>query len=221
MSKITFKEFEVEYIYNKKLKNSYIKIDKNFTITVKTPNASQNFVYELLHDKEAWIEKQFVNFQQNRQKVIKLEEEALYFGDIVSIYAEELLYLKEKLSRIKEKNVSTIAKCYHAFYLSQAKQYLPTRVHHFSTLMQLKFKELKFKKLKSRWGSCNSLGVITLNSELIKVKKELIDYVIVHELAHLVHMNHSKEFHTLVENYLPNSKLLRKELKNFNLHDIV
>ena len=47
----------------------------------------------------------------------------------------------------------------------------------------------------------------------MKVKKELIDYVVVHELAHLVHMNHSREFHMFVDKYLSDSKLLRKELK--------
>ena len=217
MSKITFKEFEVEYIYNKKLKNSYIKIDKNFNIVVKTPNASQNFVYKLLHDKEAWIQNQFIKFQKNRPISIRLEDEILFFGDIYSIDGEEFLFLREKISRLKILNKATILRCYHAFYLREAKEYLPKRVQYFATLMQLNFKELKFRKLKSRWGSCNSLGVITLNSELMKVRKELVDYVVVHELAHLVHMNHSKEFHALVDSYLSNSKPLRKELKNIHI----
>ena len=217
MSKIIFKEFEVEYIYNKKLKNSYIKIDKNFNIVVKTPSASRNFVYKLLHDKEVWIQKQFVKFQQNRPVSIKLEDEVLFFGKVVSLEDEEFLPLKQKLSRLKVADEVSIVKCYHAFYLHKAKEYLPTRVKYFANLMQLEFKELKFRKLKSRWGSCNSLEIITLNSELIKVKKELIDYVIVHELAHLVYMNHSKEFHTLVDTYLPNSKSLKKELQNIHL----
>jgi len=83
--------------------------------------------------------------------------------------------------------------------------------------MGLSYTEIKFRKMKSRWGSCSSKKTITLNTELMKVKKELIDYVLVHELAHLKHMNHSKEFHSLVENYLSDSKVLRKELKNINL----
>ena len=98
-----------------------------------------------------------------------------------------------------------------------ANEYLPNRVESFAKIMQLKFRELKFKNLKSRWGSCSSQREITLNIQLIKVKKQLIDYVIVHELAHLVHMNHSKEFHSLVNRYLPNSKTLREQLKKIQL----
>ena len=84
----------------------------------------------------------------------------------------------------------------------------------FSKVMKLSFSKLKFRKMKSRWGSCNSRREITLNRVLQRIPLELLDYVIVHELAHLKHMNHSKEFHALVETHLPNSKEYRKALKN-------
>ena len=83
--------------------------------------------------------------------------------------------------------------------------------------MNLDYSEIKFRKMKSRWGSCNSKGVITLNTQLIKIDKELIDYIIVHELAHLTHMNHSKRFHNLVELYIPNHKELNRKLKAIHL----
>ena len=83
--------------------------------------------------------------------------------------------------------------------------------------MGLDYSEIKYRKMKSRWGSCSSKRVLTFNTELIKINKELIDYVIVHELAHIKHMNHSKQFHALVEKYLPLSKRLRKELKNIKI----
>ena len=66
-------------------------------------------------------------------------------------------------------------------------------------------------------GSCNSKKVLTFNTELIKIKKELIDYVVVHELAHIQHMNHSRKFHDLVDKYLPDSKSYRKKLKNIKI----
>ena len=97
------------------------------------------------------------------------------------------------------------------------KEYIEKRVFYFSNLMQLRFTNLKFRKMKSRWGSCSSKKEITLNSELSRVEKHLIDYVIVHELAHLQYMNHSREFHEFVDTFLPNSKNFRKELKNIKL----
>jgi predicted metal-dependent hydrolase len=108
-----------------------------------------------------------------------------------------------------------IHKCYNKFYKFYAMEYLTPRVKHFSNVMGLEYSEIKFKKMKSRWGSCNSNGKITLNIELMKVDKELIDYVIVHELAHLIHMNHSKKFHSLVEDYISNAKILKKRLRQF------
>lgn len=91
-------------------------------------------------------------------------------------------------------------------------EYMQSRVVHFSSLMDLKYNGLKFRKMKSRWGSCSSLGIITLNKKLIKTPTHCIDYVVVHELAHLVHMNHSKKFHKLIEKYFDNSDDAKKTL---------
>ena len=96
-------------------------------------------------------------------------------------------------------------------------EFLKDKLAYFAQEMSLDFDELRVKKMKSRWGSCSSKRVITLNSELTKLKEELIEYVVVHELAHLVHMNHSREFHALVEHYLPNAKHYRKELRDIRL----
>ena len=117
------------------------------------------------------------------------------------------------MDKLKILNKNNILKCYDNFYKFYAKKYLIPRVDYFSNIMELNYSEIKFRKMKSRWGSCNIRGVITLNSQLIKIDKKLIDYIIVHELAHLTHMNHSKKFHSLVEVYLPDAKKLNRELK--------
>ena len=94
---------------------------------------------------------------------------------------------------------------------------LSNRVAYFAQEMSLSYSQLKFRKMKRRWGSCSSLGVITLNKALFFVAQELVDYVIVHELAHLQHMNHSKEFHALVRQYLPKEREYRKLLQQIKL----
>jgi hypothetical protein len=96
--------------------------------------------------------------------------------------------------------------------------YLTQRTNYFAQKMQLHYSQLRFKNLKSRWGSCDSRKIITLNLQLFKVERELIDYVIVHELAHLIEMNHSKKFHAIVDLYIDNAKNKRKSLKqNYTL----
>ena len=96
-------------------------------------------------------------------------------------------------------------------------EFLQNRVEFYSSFMGLKYQDLKFRKMRRRWGSCSSSGIITLNKELLRLQEHLVDYIVVHELAHLKHMNHSKQFHALVAQYLPNSKELRKELKNIQI----
>ncbi len=146
-----------------------------------------------------------------------MEDEVLLFGEVCSIDISEVKELRTYLQKIRISTDKNIQKCYDKFYKYYAKEYLTPRVEYLSSMMGLKYSELKFRKMKSRWGSCSSKNSITLNTELIKVDKELIDYVIVHELAHLTHMNHSKKFHSLVSSYISNAKELNKKLKATHL----
>ena len=98
-----------------------------------------------------------------------------------------------------------------------AKTYLPQRLEHFAQIMNLEYEGVRIRSMRSRWGSCSAKRTITLNSKLIQLEQEMQDYVIIHELAHLVHMNHSKAFHSLVQSYMPNAKEIRKRLKTVRL----
>lgn len=217
MNKIIFKELNVEHICKPKLKNSYISVNNELIVTLKTPRVSQSFLNNLLLEKESWIRKQLLKLKENTSPKINIEDELLLFGEIYSIDIEEAQFLRQKLQALRKIDKKKILKCYDDFYKHYSLEYLVPRVEYFAGVMDLKFSTLKFRKMRSRWGSCSSKRTITLNSELLKVKKELIDYVIVHELAHLVHMNHSKDFHSLVESYLPSSKILRRELRGVSL----
>jgi len=217
MNQILFKDLVIEHICKPRLKHSYISVNKELKVTLKTARVSKLFIDNLLLEKENWIRKQLTKLEQNTLEKINLEDEVLLFGEVHSIDIIEAKYLREKLRKLKKIDEVNVLKSYDEFYKYFSSEYLTPRVNHFAKLMNLKFSRLKFRKMKSRWGSCSNFGIITLNSELLKVKKELIDYVIVHELAHLTHMNHSKEFHSLVDNYLPRSKLLRKELRDVRL----
>lgn len=211
--KIDFKDYTVDVVCNPRLKNSYIRINHDSTITVKTPFKSKRFVKVLLDEKQGWIAKKMQQNALRKPLCVNLEDEVLLFGEILSIDSEEATLLRKILHKIKVPTPQNIQKAYNDFYKEAAKSYLTPEIQKYAAIMQLEFSALKFRKMRSKWGSCSVKRVITLNSELMKLDKELIRYVVIHELAHLVHMNHSKEFHNLVEQYLPNSKQIRKRLK--------
>ncbi len=225
MNEISFKDLNIEHICKTSLKHSYISVKPSKSesldakIILKTPKVSQRYIINLLEEKEAWIRTQLSKTIQNRVKTVNLEDEVLLFGEIYSIDVDEAKKLRELLQKIRVDSKANILKCYDTFYKEHSKIHIIPRVEYFSKLMGLEYQEIKFRKMKSRWGSCSSKRVITFNTALIKVAHEFIDYVVVHELAHIVHMNHSKSFHSLVQNYIPHAKHIRKKFKNINIYD--
>lgn len=95
----------------------------------------------------------------------------------------------------------------------EAKSYLPKRLAFIATEHDYTYTQVRFSHASGRWGSCNSEGVISLNIALMKLPFELIDYVLIHELAHTRFLNHSDEFWEQVSFADPDYKKHRKLLK--------
>ncbi len=100
----------------------------------------------------------------------------------------------------------------------EAKAYLSRRLEHLAERHHFSYNKTHLSHAKSRWGSCSSDKTVSLNIGLMKLDFPLIDYVIIHELAHTVELNHSKDFWELVENADPDYKAHRKELKLHSPH---
>lgn len=95
----------------------------------------------------------------------------------------------------------------------EAKSYLPRRLEFLAREHGFHYQSVRFSHASSRWGSCNSKKVISLNIALMKLTFEEIDYVLIHELSHTEHLDHSAKFWQRVEECSPNYKSLRAGLK--------
>lgn len=96
---------------------------------------------------------------------------------------------------------------------SLAKEIIPERVEYFSKIMGLTPTGIKITSAKKRFGSCNSKNSLCFSYYLMAYPPEAIDYVVVHELAHIRHHNHSREFYSLIEQYMPDYKSREKLLR--------
>lgn len=105
-----------------------------------------------------------------------------------------------------------------AFIFSYAKQHLPLFLQHISTEIHLPYQRCSIRQAKTRWGSCSSTKNIMLNSALVLCEQQLVRYVCIHELAHTVHMNHSRDFWQLVAQFDPHHLQHRQCLKQQQIH---
>jgi hypothetical protein len=90
-------------------------------------------------------------------------------------------------------------------------------VGYFAPLLQVSPREVKLSAARTQWGSCTVQGVVRLNWQLVKMPLHLIDYVVVHELAHLLEMNHSPAFWRVVESACPGYRQCRAELRSYGV----
>ena len=95
----------------------------------------------------------------------------------------------------------------------KAEEIIPQRVEHYAKIMGVEPKSVRITAAQKRFGSCSSRGTLCFSLNLMQYPSEAIDYVVVHELAHLIELNHSKKFWSVVEKYMPDYKKRRTMLK--------
>ena len=161
-----------------------IQIKADGSVTVRTPlRVSEHFLKELMIEKEKWI----IENQNNQKK----------------------RHDKTPKSNLSEEQRNALEKRYR----QAAKEYIPKRIQVFLPLTGGEYQQIAIRDQKTRWGSCSSNRTLSFNWKLMLAPPKVLDYVIVHELCHLSHMNHSKDFWKLVETVLPDYKESKKWLK--------
>ena len=129
---------------------------------------------------------------------------------------ERVLKFLTKIKKI-EKDKTPVSDELLKLMRKEAKEYLPKRLRELAEKNNLQVNEIRLKNHKTKWGSCSSKNNINLNINLIRLPNRLIDYIIMHELAHTIHHNHSADFWKYLENIFPGAKLLDREMKGYRV----
>ncbi len=198
-------------IQKKKKKNISLVIRGKDKIEINIPyKLSYNKALGILKTKEKWVleklDKYTLLYEEKRNEDGKVY---YYLGKKHSL--AELQKIAIKSEYIKNDNCEFSL---DSWYLYELKNILEKKVETYSLKMKLYPKKIKIKYLKSAWGICYSTGTVTFNLNLIKVPMEIIDYLVVHELGHLKHPNHSKEFWDFIGLYIDTPKTYKKWLRN-------
>lgn len=139
----------------------------------------------------------------------------LYSFELNLIQKEKILINGEKITiKPLTLNPGHLKPTLINYLKTEAATEIINRCLHYSGLMGLTYKKITFRQQKSRWGSCSRQGNLSFNWRLIHYSQDVIDYVVIHELSHLKHLNHSSAFWHLVAKYQPAYKTHRRFLKN-------
>ena len=199
-----------------------ITIGKNCEVIVKAPyHLSETEINKILEKKHSWIVRHKARLNENNQQYNELStyRKILYFNELYEVQESSIknATFQNNILLIKycpdiEKKKKEIKK----WYLTTAYNILLDRLNYFASLLQLNYNTFKLTNARGKWGSCSSNKDIQLNWRLIMIESNLQDYVIVHELCHLLEMNHSSQFYRCVEAILPDYKIRRKKIKECN-----
>lgn len=211
---------ECEVIY-KKVKRITLKVDYTLRVKVICPRTyTREEITAFVSQKEKWIQKQIAYFKKLNYKKITLQsDEILVFGSPYKyIYTAGLAgktQFNHDTKTIYTANMLLQKKILSEWYQKLADLFLKERVKKLAEQYQFTCQKVSVRNQKTRWGSCSSNKNLSLNWKLIKMPLWVIDYVILHELAHTVHLNHSAQFWSLVAKICPYYKQAEEWLKQY------
>ena len=212
-------------VTKKKIKNFIIRIYPDLRIAISVPlHASNKDIENFIQSKKEWIETTLKkikiakenknNLKENIIKILgKEREKKIIESDL------ERIRLTDTSIYIYSKNIDTleIEKKLFEWEFEELKNILEENLEKYTKLLNTNINYYQIKKISSAWGIYHKKeNYISFNFDLIEKDIECIEYVVLHELCHIFYMNHQKKFWTLLEKYMPDYKIRRKNLKSFS-----
>ncbi|MFZ2300734.1 MAG: SprT family zinc-dependent metalloprotease [Gallionella sp.] len=200
-----------------------LRID-DLGLTVSVPlRASEKWLHSVLQDKAHWVVEKLGNWQTRKPVETRwVDGETIpYLGELLFLRVTQSLFAAPPARRgdklfvfvADSDDANGIERAVTLWYRQEALQLFEQRVAHYAPLLEVVPRAVKLSAAKTQWGCCTARGSVRLNMQLIKLPLRLIDYVVVHELAHMREMNHSERFWKVVGSVCPDYSRLRRELK--------
>ncbi len=222
--------FQVRRVAGRRRLSITVRPDGSFWVSTNK-TLSQKRIRSFLLEQMNWVRSSAETMDalraQNPKKQFQSGEIYPYLGNNYELVIQESRPLRLQIqdgkmifsSPISEKKMSGEQRRYYQqkfqnTYKKVAKKVLTTRLEYWSERMGLQAQGLSFRMQKSVWGSCSSTNKISLNMKLIVAPLEILDYVVIHELAHILHKNHSRAFWNVVETYTRHRHLAAKWLRD-------
>jgi predicted metal-dependent hydrolase len=219
-TKYFMSKIPISKIIRSKRKNIALVISHDATLIVRAPMRTPlHYIEKLVEEKFDWIERKMREFEKRPKadkKTFSEGEEFLYFGKkyklaltnglrIEATEDFELLFPRVFLWRAHHRM--------HDWYKKQAHKEISERTKIIADKLNLKYSSLKISNAKTNWGSCGPKNSLNFNWRLIMAPEGVIDYVIIHELMHILEKNHSAKFWNKVAAMMPDYKTARKWLR--------
>ena len=216
----------MEYtITKKKIKNFIIRIYPDLRIAVSVPlHAGSKDIENFIQSKKEWIETTLNKIEMAKENKNNLKKNTIKIlgKDVEKKIIEsdlERIRLTDTSVYIYSKNIDNaeIDKKLFEWKFEELKNILEEYLGKYTKLLNTDINYYQIKKLSSAWGIYHKReNYISFNFDLIEKDIKCIEYVVLHELCHIFYMNHQKDFWTLVEKYMPDYKIRRKNLKSFS-----
>ena len=210
----------IEYSLTRSSRKTLALQIKNGVLKVRAPlKMPKREIEKFITSKEQWVLDALAKSEERVQKREKFQRD---YGDSILYLGNEYPIIAKEGNRISFNDAfyvpcgltpEQIKSACIQIYRMLAKRDITNRVIEFAKLMSVNPTSVKITGAKTRWGSCSSKGSLNFSWRLIMADSDVVDYVVVHELAHLREMNHSKKFWDVVAETLPDYKERKKRLK--------
>jgi len=212
----------IEYEVRRSADASEPRIDVDIHgVTVVIPESEDARPSRLLKQNAAWVVDQQQKYDTYREQAPDRTFEA---GECFPFLGQdrELIIESRRKHKIEQDSIrlrksaveqSSVKWVLKNFYRSRARDYLTNRTDHYAEHMSVEYEKLELRNQRTRWGSCSTGGIISLNWRIIMAPPEIVDYLVVHELAHLTEQHHGREFWQFVGEHVPDYKEKAKWLE--------